>query len=450
MLKSELEKLKQEKESNQLKIENFDNASKSLDKLIGSQITDKSRKGVGFVSYNVVAPPPTGLFSPLKFDLSNSGLEEFQQPEFEGYGPKTSKSVSEDISNEVWESPDAPLVKELVSNDKLEKKIVFPTVAKIEFVKAKQQEKPVRKPVKYVEMYRSQTPRGNQRNWNNQKSQQLGSDFVMYNKACFVCGSFDHVQADCNYHQRERVVSRNNYTKVNYNYFAKKTHPSAHRNMVPRAILIKNGLRSLNTARPVTTAHPKTTVYSARPMSHFCNQHNQLQKAVNTARPNSAVVNVVRANQVNDVKASICWVWRPTKLNSASITLKRHNYGHPEKEDQGYVDSGCSRYMTGNMSYLSNFKEFDEGYVTFRGGAKGGKITGKGTLKLNSVLFTDTGCFVLAPDFKLADESQVLLKVHRKDNMYNVDMKNIVPKECLTCLVAKATLDESMLWHRRL
>ncbi|GJU77472.1 hypothetical protein Tco_1274542 [Tanacetum coccineum] len=97
MLKSELEKLKQDKESNQLKIENFDNASKSLDKLIGSQITDKSRKGVGF-------------------------------PEFEGYRPKTSKSVSEDISNKVRESPDAPLVEELVSDDKLEKKIVSPTV----------------------------------------------------------------------------------------------------------------------------------------------------------------------------------------------------------------------------------------------------------------------------------------------------------------------------------
>ncbi|GJV94786.1 ribonuclease H-like domain-containing protein [Tanacetum coccineum] len=106
MLKSELEKLKQEKESNQLKIENFDNASKSLDKLIGSQITDRSRKGVGFVSYNVVPPPPTGLFSPPNFDLSNSGLEEFQQPKFEGYGPKTSKSVSEDIYNEVRESFD--------------------------------------------------------------------------------------------------------------------------------------------------------------------------------------------------------------------------------------------------------------------------------------------------------------------------------------------------------
>ncbi|GJZ80849.1 putative ribonuclease H-like domain-containing protein [Tanacetum coccineum] len=70
--------------------------------------------------------------------------------------------------------------------------------------------------------------------------------------------------------------------------------------------------------------------------------------------------------------------------------------------------------------------------------------------KKNSVLFTDTGCFVLSPDFKLVVESQVLLKFPRKNNMYSVDMKNIVPKESLTCLVAKATLDESMLWHRRL
>ncbi|GKE51695.1 hypothetical protein Tco_1486851 [Tanacetum coccineum] len=134
MLKSELEKHKQEKESNQLKIEKFDNASKSLDKLIGSQIPDKSRKGLGFVNYNAVPPPPIWLFSPLNLYLSNYGLEEFQQPKFEGYGPKTSKNVNEDTSNEVRKSPDAPMVEKLVSDDKLEKKIVFPTVAKIEFV----------------------------------------------------------------------------------------------------------------------------------------------------------------------------------------------------------------------------------------------------------------------------------------------------------------------------
>ncbi|GJW15361.1 putative ribonuclease H-like domain-containing protein [Tanacetum coccineum] len=70
--------------------------------------------------------------------------------------------------------------------------------------------------------------------------------------------------------------------------------------------------------------------------------------------------------------------------------------------------------------------------------------------KKNYVLFTDTECLVLSPNFKLPDENQILLKIPRKDNMYSFDMKNIVPKESLTCLVAKATLDESMLWHRRL
>nr|GEV50946.1 hypothetical protein [Tanacetum cinerariifolium] len=89
------------------------------------------------------------------------------------------------------------------------------------------------------------------------------------------------------------------------------------------------------------------------------------------------------------------------------------------------------RHMTFNISYLTDFKEFDGGYVAFRGGAKGGKITGKG------IIIT-------------ADKSHVLLKVPKKNNMYSVDMKNIVPKKDLTCLVAKAINDESILWHRRL
>ncbi|GJT90324.1 ribonuclease H-like domain-containing protein [Tanacetum coccineum] len=144
-LKSEIEKLKKEKESNQIKIDKFKNASKSLDKLIRSQISDNSRKGVGFVSYNAVPPPPTGLFAPPTIDLCNYffyALEEFQQPEFEGYGPKASKSVCKDTSNEVKKTPDAPLGKKLVSEK--EKQTVFPN--KIESVK--QQEKPARKLVK--------------------------------------------------------------------------------------------------------------------------------------------------------------------------------------------------------------------------------------------------------------------------------------------------------------
>nr|GEV15440.1 retrovirus-related Pol polyprotein from transposon TNT 1-94 [Tanacetum cinerariifolium] len=117
------------------------------------------------------------------------------------------KNACKEIPNELKGSPDAPLVKDRVSDNKdclveslvvVEKKTVIPTDAKIEFIKAKQQEKPVRKLVKYAEMYRLQGPRGNQRNWNNLKSQQLGSKFAMYNKACFVCGSFEHVPRPIN------------------------------------------------------------------------------------------------------------------------------------------------------------------------------------------------------------------------------------------------------------
>ncbi|GJT59618.1 putative ribonuclease H-like domain-containing protein [Tanacetum coccineum] len=70
--------------------------------------------------------------------------------------------------------------------------------------------------------------------------------------------------------------------------------------------------------------------------------------------------------------------------------------------------------------------------------------------KKNNVLFTDTECVVLSPDFKLTDENHVLLKVPRKDNMYGVELNNVIPQGGLTCLFAKAIPDESNLWHKRL
>ncbi|GJW77018.1 hypothetical protein Tco_0138700 [Tanacetum coccineum] len=199
----------------------------------------KSKKGVGFISYNAVPLPYTGFFSPPKIDLSNFGLDEFQKPEFEGYGPKTSKSASEDIYNEVRKSNDAPIIEKLVSDDKSKKKIVYPTVAKIEFVKSKQQEKPVMKPVKYAEMYRSQKPRGNQRNWNNQKSQQLGNDFVDTQQSRYVCGSFDHLQYTCKQKrqlngQREEKPVWNNARRANHQNSPRITHPNPKRHMVAK------------------------------------------------------------------------------------------------------------------------------------------------------------------------------------------------------------------------
>ncbi|GJU81972.1 ribonuclease H-like domain-containing protein [Tanacetum coccineum] len=457
------------------------------------------------------------------------GLEEFQQPEINWYGPRnlclkatnvcaresnnskentddsltqqpktvseTSSTVSPLKADKEWkekffhpanhvrvEEPkkardniDAPIIEDWVSDDeeeaestpKVEKKI--PIATKEASIN---NDKPSRRTIRYAELYRSQRPRGNQRGWNGQKTDQLGCNFVFHNKACFICGDFDHIQYNC---------------------------PNAYKHMVPRAVLMKTGLktvkntkplstaRSVNTVRPVSTArfvntvrsyntaHPKPTVSCARPKTHFQNQAqrsfykntaltkrsniqniNSAKQVFNTVRPN---VNTVRTRGFNAVKPSACW----------------SNYQLNEK---GFVDSGCSRHMSGNIAHLSDFKEFDGGFVTFGGGANGGRITGKGTIKTdkldfedvyfvkelkfnlfsvsqmcdkkNYVLFTDSECLVLSPNFKLPDESQVLLKIPRQNNMYSFDMKNIVPKDGLTCLVAKATSEESMLWHRRL
>ncbi|GJU42744.1 ribonuclease H-like domain-containing protein [Tanacetum coccineum] len=221
--------------------------------------------------------------------------------------PKVVRKNDDALIIEEWVSDDE---EEDVSQHKTEKKIVRPSIVKKEFVKSKQQEKTARKTVKQVEQHRQNThsPRGNQRNWNNMMSQKLGSNFEMFNKACYVCGSFDHLQVDCNYHQKQFQKS-------------------------------KDWGKKFNTARP------------------------------------KAVVNAVKGNNFNAVKASACWVWKPKH--------KVLDHGNPQMDlqDQGVIDSGCSRHMTGNMSYLTDYEEIDGGYVVFRGNPKGGKITGKCTIK---------------------------------------------------------------------
>ncbi|GKD84130.1 ribonuclease H-like domain-containing protein, partial [Tanacetum coccineum] len=227
--------------------------------------------------------------------------------------------------------------------------------------------------------------------------------------------------------------------------------------MVPRTVLTRSGPISLNDASPVNTVQPRTSVNNAGPM----------KKLVNIARP-KAVLSAVKGNKGNAVKALACWVWRPKHKGNPQQDLK----------DKGVIDSGCSRHMIGNKSYLTEYEEIDGGFVAFRGNSKGGKITRKGKIrtgkldfkdvyfvkelkfnlfsvsqmcdKKNSVLFTDTVYIVLSLDFKLTDENHVLLKVPRKDNMYSVDLKNINPQGGLTCLFSKATPDESNYWHMRL
>ncbi|GKA92204.1 ribonuclease H-like domain-containing protein [Tanacetum coccineum] len=192
--------------------------------------------------------------------------------------------------------------------------------------------------------------------------------------------------------------------------------------MVPKAVLMRSGLVSLTTARPIHTAQPKTTVNSARSMTNVFNKaHSTVRRPINN---NAAFKNNNFNKRVNNVKDKNVNAARPKVVVNAAkpksvLNAVKGNHGNPQQDlqERGVIDSGCSRNMTGNMSYLTNFEEIDGGYVAFGGNPKGGKITGR---------------------------------VPRKNNMYSVDLKNIVPKGGLTCLFAKATSDESKLWHRRL
>ncbi|GJR34407.1 putative ribonuclease H-like domain-containing protein [Tanacetum coccineum] len=205
-----------------------------------------------------------------------------------------------------------------------------------------------------------------------------------------------------------------------------KVEPKEEPKVEPKEVRKQNISKAavlVNTTRQVNAAHSKTIVNGATPKSYLSKSaHSTIMrpiqknttfknsninqrvntvrgKNVNTARPKAvvnvarpkAVVNVVKGNNFHAVKASAYWVWKPknkvldhvSKHNGASITLEKFDYGNPQMDlqDLGVIDSGYSRHMIGNMPYLIDYEEIDGGYVAFGGNPKGGKITGKGSIK---------------------------------------------------------------------
>ncbi|GKD68492.1 ribonuclease H-like domain-containing protein [Tanacetum coccineum] len=319
-----------------------DSKINALNKLIGSQIFDNNRKGVG---YNVVPPPPTGLFAPPTIDLSNSGLKEFQQPEFEGYGFKANKGVCENSSNEIKKTTDALIIEDWVSDcDEDESEV---RILKSDNVQ--QKPKQANQPRKV-----SENPRYNRTNWNEKKTQKLGVGFQFTKKACFVCGSFNHLIKDCDFHDKKMVQKPllnnvkkgtgqrevrpvwNNSMRVNHQNFS-----NSRRNFVPTVVLTKSGIVPVSAARSINTVAPKSFVNVAKTRPNaFQKSHSpsrrpfyqqtahkniNLNDKVNTAKVNS--VNTAKGNRVtsavgeqgiNAVKSSECWVWRP-KIKTANI-----------------------------------------------------------------------------------------------------------------------------------
>ncbi|GJV26262.1 hypothetical protein Tco_1378957 [Tanacetum coccineum] len=313
----------------------------------------------------------------------------------------------------------------------------------------------------------------------------------------------------------QRVVKPvwDNAKRVNHQKISNKLkYPQARRTFVPSGVLTRTGLvnpvrpngkravHTVSTARPISTARPVSTArpfapkiaqtgsairpiyprmdnvrprasYSPIKRSYYTKpafRPKNLKQDVKTSRVKNmttagtrAVVNTGKGKMDNALKKSR-WVWRPKgnymdHESKRDLSYSKSLIGNLEicLQDHEVVDSGCSSRMTGNKAYLSDYEDYNEGFVAFGSDPKRGKITGKGKIrtanldfddvyfvdelkfnlfsvsqmcdKKNSVLFTDTKCLILSPSFKLLDENQVVLRAPRQNGVYSLDLKNIVP-----------------------
>nr|GEW47324.1 ribonuclease H-like domain-containing protein [Tanacetum cinerariifolium] len=419
---SESENLEQaEKEGDELKLtlEKLQNSSKALNNLRDSQVSDKSKAGLGYKEitpdnfvnsseilekqenrldkeYHAVPRPLTGNYMPSKCDLRliDEHFKSVSMDVISNIAPSDAKTVKtidvnhkgvfsiEEPKHVIKNNFSPPIIEDWHSDVESEDEIS--PMVKVKTVKPSIEKnknvKPARETVKTKESPKQHKyhPRGNQGNWNNLMSQRLRSNFKMINNASYVCGSFEHLQYVCD--KKDVRPMRNNSNRVNHKNFANKlTHPHPKRGFVPQAVLTR----------------------------------------------------------VND----------STARDRAVVSSNMRRKGNPQQKEykeNRVIDSDEKGRISGKGKIKIGKLDFDDVYFCKELKYNLFSVSQMCDRKKN-VLFTDTECLVLSSNFKLFDESQVLLRVPRKDNIYNVDLKSVVPTRGLTCLFAKATLDKSNL-----
>nr|GEU79335.1 copia protein [Tanacetum cinerariifolium] len=343
-----------EKERNDLKLtlDKFQTLSKNLSKLLESQVSDKI--GLGFDSH---------VFNCQVFECEDLHSHESNNrvpKNPENHRSKTGKGYHAVLP--LYTGTFLPPKPDLVFNDDTnanETEIEsVPKQREPSFVASTDHVKSSRESFKKVEHHKQATNlktnnqkyRGHNKNWNN--------------KACLIYRSLNHLIKDCNYYEKQMVQKPmwNSAMRVSHQNSVRLTHPHSNRNVVPTTVLSRSRLVSLN-----------------------------------------AVIHVPTGVTQSPMKST--WLVK-------YVVNKAHSPGNPQHalKDKGVNDSICSRHMTINISFLSDFKEINEGYVTFGENPKG-----------------DSECVVLSSDYTLPDENHVLLRVPREKNMYNVDLKNVVP-----------------------
>ncbi|GJS19036.1 putative ribonuclease H-like domain-containing protein [Tanacetum coccineum] len=289
-------------------------------------------------------------------------------------------------------------------------------------------------------------------------------DHEINERACFVCGK-----------------RQTNLRKQTWDSYAQQKNKQ--NQFVTLAVQTRTGNNPVNTVKASGTNYVSTArqnINKQTVLTSTALKVNTVKPSVNDVKPQNAF-NKTHSLPSRPLKGTT--VLR-TKLTNQKIYIAKVKAVSTVGEKWVIaVKSSASckwskpGYNKRNKAYLADYQDINGGPVAF-GGSRG-YITGKGKIqtgkldfedvsfvkelqhfnlfsvsqmcdKKNKVLFTDTECLILSPDFKLPDENQILLKVPRQNNMYSFNLENIVPLGGLACLIAKATTDESNLWHRRL
>nr|GEU89990.1 hypothetical protein [Tanacetum cinerariifolium] len=426
-LRKKFEKAKQERDELKLKLEKFQTFSKNPSQLLASQITDKTRLGYDNQVFN------STVFDCKELISSESDVSMPTSPVNDMYKSGEGYHVIPHPYTRTFMPPkpdlvfyDAPTVNETV-----------PTILNVE--------PSLTKPNKDLSQ-------------SNRPSAPIIEDWK----------------------KMVQKPARNHAMRGNHQHYARMTHLHPHRHVIPTTVLTRSRIVPLTAARPVTTDVPQTKVQHQRPTKHGVTKaHSPIRRPINL-RPSPTHSNFHKKLLL--LRLPMLMLFRVSRETDYGLGLQKtltflfDVQGNPQHalKNKRVIDSGCSRHMTGNISYLFDFEEINRGYVAFGGNPRGGKITRKGKIrtgkldfddvyfvkelkfnlfsvsqmcdKKNNVLLTDTECIVLSFDFKLPDENHVLLRVHRENNIYDIDLKNIVPSGDLTCIFAKATLDEFNLW----
>ncbi|KAI3707586.1 hypothetical protein L6452_26212 [Arctium lappa] len=386
--KTECEKIKSEFEKAKLDIEKYSNASKAMDSLLKTQVHDKLRRGIG---YNTTPPPYNNNYIPPTSDF----LERQDKKEL------TEGATEVD-----------PLDKVVVEADSEE-----------EDSESKNEEDHKDIP---LENHILTNERGGGKQIRNHMAENVR-------------------RAPIKSHAQNKFANskKNTPNKPRSNLKKKKANNSVQ-------IWVPKVKKSVSTATSNSTADRNSVVAS-----------NTTANPVSTANPISTANDVSTANKVSTASSDrhiILTKYSSNKIPQFDNLIKsEYEYGNQQLKGRSiwHVDSGCSKHMIAG------------GKISGKGNVSKGKMTFEDVYyveqlrynllsvsqvcdKKHIVLFNDTECIILAPGFKVVDESMILLRTPRKDNVYCLDLESVSSDSSLNCLFSKASLDESSLWHRRM